>query len=551
MKLYKIFKITMMVLAGLTILFIGIYSIVMTFSHENFDYLENQDVSNVVRIVLDGDSDNTLNVEYDKLTLGEKTQVLEIVTKEMQKKIDEYKAGKVKGNFEEYVGDVWDAFEYIIRVSYDVEDKKIKEAEIVIYNMELIVDGQELISEAESCIKERDYIEAHRLIEIIEEIDEKAGGEGYPESIYEYLYNEDQERINTIKTAIKNEAGTYYISRCKQLADEAKYSEIEDIIEQVRDICLEEDIAVMQEYILTREKAFEKYLENPADYEVLLANGEYNYVDTVVNYYGYYDVDEDNLNELVFSNINGYTWESACYYYYLDFDEDKKNLEPAKHVEYKIMKKSGIEWIAFNDSVEWRNAYTDVLMKLGFEKDYCSYDLCDIDGNGIPELIISTATYDDSDGDIYSYVKGNLKQYNEYATQFGINSICNNNFITFGGNGGVPSDIWLNIATYKNEVFINAPTYIMGYVANADGKEYIQKQIIETSGEVQITEIALDDMNEELKSYGINITSQYMEEEVYPFYVYNLNYITTDVTELNGEYDARQQADILESVWSY
>lgn len=157
MKLYKIFKIIMMVLAGLSILFVGIYSIAMTFLHGNSDYLENKNVSNVVRIVLDGDSDNTLNDEYDKLTLGEKTQVLEIVTKEMQKKIDEYKAGKVKENFEEYVEDAWDAFEYIIRVSYDVEDKKIKEAEIVLYNMKLIAHGQELISEAESCIKEGLY----------------------------------------------------------------------------------------------------------------------------------------------------------------------------------------------------------------------------------------------------------------------------------------------------------------------------------------------------------------------------------------------------------
>ncbi|MCM1083495.1 MAG: hypothetical protein NC428_08460 [Clostridium sp.] len=547
MKQHKKLKITLLVLAGLAILLVGIFCTIMIISNSP---------SHIAQLVLDGDPDNKLNEKYDKLKPEQKAEVLTLVTAEMQKKIDEYKAGNATDTFEAYVGDAWSAFEYIILNSSDVDASKIKEAENVIHDMELIMYGQELISEAESYIAEKDYVEAYELITVIEGTGGQAEDEA--EIIYEYLCKADAERVDAVKTTITNEASAYYIEQCRQLSEENNYAEIEKIIERVSTICSEEDIAVMQEFIFTREKAFDLYLASPADYATLLANGDYNYADAAINFYGYYDVDGDSLNELVFSNINRAEWDTAnCYY--IDFDETQKNLEPAKPVEYGLVK-SGIEWVALNDSVDWKNAYTELLMELVAEREYWNYkyDLFDIDGNGTPELIrdAEPGLNLDNEGNIHSYANGSIKTYSMGLSLWGNDYIYNNNFINYYGDGGYPPNArHLFMATYINEVFVYTPEYNMYSTPNADGTEHITKESIDMSGETQQkTEITLSDMNEELKQHGLYITSEYITDEYaskQPFYDYSINFNTDDVRAVSCIYDASQPSDIIESIWNY
>ncbi|MCM1083496.1 MAG: hypothetical protein NC428_08465 [Clostridium sp.] len=549
MKQHKKLKITLLVLAGLAVLLAGAFCTVMIISNSP---------SHIAQLVLDGDPDNKLNEKYDKLKPEKKAEVLTLVTAEMQKKIDDYKAGNVTDTFEAYVGDAWSTFEYIILNSSDVDASKIEEAENVVHDMELIVYGQELISEAESYIAEKDYAEAYELIAVIE----GTGGQAEDDTgnIYERLSNADTERVDAVKTAITNEAAAYYIEQCRQLSEENNYAEIEKIIERVSTICSEEDIAVMQEFIFTREKAFDLYLASPADYATLLANGDYNYADAAINFYGYYDVDGDSLNELVFSNINKPEWDTAnCYY--IDFDETQKNLESAKPVDYGLVK-SGIEWVALNDSVDWKNAYTELLLEIAVkERDEKGYDLHDIDGNGIPELIIPFIGMSNSPDEytgVYSYVNGNLKQYIYITEKYGSTYIYNNNWINFHVSHGVsPSGKGLSIATYTNGVFVDAPTYTM--YNTVDGPEHIIRSTDVSSNE-QDTEISLNDMNDELKQYGVYITYEYIDMSPYDsYYDYSINFNTDDVIQLKEsahlladyDYDATQTSDIIESIWNY
>lgn len=447
----------MIVFAGVSMFVVCIYSVAMIFSqeksNEKFGYSKNDNVSNVVKLVLDGDSDGTLNSEYSKLSLEEKTEALEIMTAEMQKKIDAYVEGKVNGSFEEYVGEALFAFKNIIVGSYDVESEKLDEAITVSFIMDNIVYGQKYISEAENCIKEKDYAEAYQLVEHIEKADQTDVAVQYAGSIYECLCEEDRERLAVVKTSIENEAGIYYIGQCEQLANEGKYSEIETLIEQVEGVCSEEDIAVMQGYVLTREKAFEMYLKDIDSYSYLYegTESEFLYNETVRNFYGYCDVDDDGLDELIISNYEDPgSYLMVCFT--VDFDESEKKLVNPGSVGKVEARQKGVDWQPLNDSVGWRSDFNDVVLTESIRNDYFLGYLWDFDSNYTPELLINAQTADmQFNCFIRTYINADKQLNYDFPSENTIVKyfIYKNNLIVGFWGQGYPTELVIQIFTYN------------------------------------------------------------------------------------------------------
>ncbi|MCM1082846.1 MAG: hypothetical protein NC393_04015 [Clostridium sp.] len=551
MKQYKIFKIIMIVFSGVSMLAVCIYSVAMVFlqekSNQKSSYSKNDNVSNIVKLVLDGDSDGTLNSEYSKLSLEEKTEALEIMTAEMQKKIDAYVEGKVNGSFEEYVGEALPAFKNIIVGSYDVESEKLNEAITVSFVMDNIVYGQNYISEAENSIKKKDYAKAQEYVELVEKADETDEVFKLAGSIYECLCEEDRERLETVKTAIENEAGAYYIGQCEQLANEGKYSEIETLIEQVEGVCSEEDIAVMQGYVLTREKAFEMYLKDIDSYSYLFegTESEFLYNETVRNFYGYCDVDDDGLNELIISNYEDpESYLMVCFT--VDFDESEKKLVNPGSVGKVEARQKGVDWQPLNDSVGWRRDFNDFVLTESVRNDYFAGFLWDFDSNDTPELLINAESADiQFNCFIRTYINADKQLTCDFPSENTVVKyfIYKNNLIIGFWGQGYPTELVIQIYTYNLGDLTLGDAYYLEPYDNENG-EPIVYDVTNSNSFFDISDASIVDwqkFNNVMSEVGCSVIRDSVEW--WNRYTISAN----EATEIQW----KEEVDLRADIWNY
>lgn len=117
---------------------------------------------------------------------------------------------------------------------------------------------------------------------------------------------------------------------------------------------------------------------------------------------------------------------------------------------------------------EWKSAYIDRIESVQQEYSYAVGYIYDMDGNGIPELIICDMGR--HDGESYTYTKDGMISLGNFAGEFSRIYYYDGYLINRASSGGSPGPIWVNVWKFNGTDVQTVNELEFGYKLGGDGK---------------------------------------------------------------------------------
>lgn len=121
---------------------------------------------------------------------------------------------------------------------------------------------------------------------------------------------------------------------------------------------------------------------------------------------------------------------------------------------------------------EWKSAYTERINSVLQEYGHAYGYVYDLDGNGIPELIISD--FGKHTGESYTYTKDGMVALGNLTGEFSHIYFQDGYFISMSSSGGSPGAIWVDVKKLDVNVISTINELEFGYKLAGDGKPEVK-----------------------------------------------------------------------------